>query len=66
MVKYTIIRHEEDDDAKDREVTFFPADFFSREIQHNVATEFGNSTAWHIPVSEWQEGGDRLCLMIIK
>lgn len=61
MVKYSIRQYE----PQYRDVVFFPADFFSREIQRNAAVEFGNSTAWHIPVSEWP-GRDRLCLMIVK
>lgn len=64
MVKYSIRRNEEEE-YEDREVEFFPADFFSHEIQQNVAPVFGNITAWHIPVTEWPKH-DRLCLMIVR
>ena len=63
MVAYSI-KYDEEKDCKDREVVFFPADFFSSEIQQNLTARFGDKTsAWHIPVSGWPEN-DRLCLMI--
>jgi pentatricopeptide repeat protein len=46
-------------------VTLFPADFFSREVQSNKAIRFGESMAWHFPISEWPEP-DRLCVTILR
>jgi hypothetical protein len=44
-----------------RLVEFFPADFFSREIQGNPSSD--GSLAWHFPVSEWEQH-ERLCIRI--
>ena len=47
-----------------RDVHFFPADVFSREIQANEGTVLGrNATAWHFPVTNWNEP-DRFCVAI--
>lgn len=62
IVKYDIqpyIKNEWDN----RNVTLFPADFFSREIQGNSAARLGEGTAWHFPVAEWPEP-DRLCVTL--
>jgi len=55
------------------EISFFAADFFSREIQGNPTPapfslsgqeESGNgATAWHFPVSDW-DNHERLCIRI--
>jgi hypothetical protein len=56
----------ETDEWEEKNVTLFPADYFSREIQCNPASRLpGNSTAWHFPVLEWPEP-DRLCVSIIN
>jgi hypothetical protein len=64
IVKYHIEPLENEMNDHDQ-VTLYPADFFSREIQHNKAPLLGNSTAWHIPIAEWPEP-DRLCISIIR
>jgi hypothetical protein len=63
IVKY----HIEPSNSQDspQQVTLFPADFFSREIQSNKAERFGESTAWHFPISEWPEP-ERLCVSILR
>lgn len=47
------------------EVEFFPANFFSREIQGNPpgARFGGDGLVWHLPVTEWDEH-DYLCIFI--
>ena len=63
MVAYSI-QHQNETNYKDSEVSLIPADFFSCEIQRNIAAKFGdNTTIWHVPVAGWPEH-DRLCLMI--
>lgn len=64
IVNYDI-RPYEKDEWEERNLTFFHADFFSREIQSNRAVAFGNNTAWHFPVSEWPKN-DRLCIIIAR
>lgn len=64
IVNYDIKTYE-NDEWEERHVSLFPADLFSREIQSNIAERFGNSTAWHFPVSEWPEP-DRMCVAFIQ
>lgn len=45
------------------EIQLYPADFFSREIQGNPTPNSNNATAWHLPVSEWEDN-HRLCIRI--
>jgi hypothetical protein len=60
------IQSSDTDERDEKNVTLFPADYFSREIQCNPASRLpGNSTAWHFPVLEWPEP-DRLCVSIIN
>lgn len=49
-----------DDQCADDDICFSPADFYSREIQCDMS---GESTTWHIPVSDW-ELNDRLCIRL--
>ena len=54
-----------------RDVTLFPCESFSREIQGNVGGNgstktTAKTTVWHIPVSEWSDHCERLCLSIIQ
>eukprot|EP00521_Asterionellopsis_glacialis_P010453 CAMPEP_0195309974 /NCGR_PEP_ID=MMETSP0707-20130614/39008_1 /TAXON_ID=33640 /ORGANISM="Asterionellopsis glacialis, Strain CCMP134" /LENGTH=710 /DNA_ID=CAMNT_0040374279 /DNA_START=82 /DNA_END=2214 /DNA_ORIENTATION=+ len=51
-----------DGEEQERQVEFFPADFFSREIQGNAAPD-SDATVWHFPVSEWGEH-ERLCIRL--
>ena len=53
IVNYDVAKVESDKEWDDRSVEFFPADFFSREIQGNE-DESGN-LVWHFPVSLWNE-----------
>jgi hypothetical protein len=62
IVNYSIINREASD-GDDREVKFFPADCFSREIQGNPAPLPQQNTVWHFPVQEWPRP-DRLCISI--
>jgi hypothetical protein len=63
MVNYDMSRYEEEDEwAESREVQFFPADFFSREIQGNVLKN-GKGNAWHFPVTTHDEH-NWLCVYI--
>ena len=64
IVKYHIEPLEDEKPVKNA-VTFYPADFFSREIQCNKAFRLGDSTVWHIPIAEWPEP-DRLCISVIR
>lgn len=45
-------------------VSFFPAKFFSREIQGNKLPKQNDSIVWHLPVSGWPED-DRLCISVL-
>ena len=45
---------------EDREITFTPADFTSREIQGNPSN---SAMAWHFPVKDWDKN-DRFCVRI--
>jgi hypothetical protein len=47
---------------EDVAVHFFPADFFSREIQGNLHGN-GKDMVWHFPVTDWQEPS-RFCIWI--
>lgn len=52
---------------EEREVTFAPADFTSREIQGNPSNSNGDNDngamAWHFPVRDWDKN-DRFCVRI--
>ena len=61
IVNYNISTYETEE-WEHRDARFFPADFFSREIQGNVHGK-EDGLVWHIPVSEWEEP-ERLCLWI--
>lgn len=64
IVTYSISPFEEDE-WEPRTVNFAPADSFSREIQGNPMDEkIMSRTAWHFPVSTWEERGDRFCIAI--
>lgn len=64
VTTYTISPFEENE-WEDRVVRFFPADSFSFEIQGNEIDKEGMSgTAWHFPVSEWENRKERFCLAI--
>jgi pentatricopeptide repeat protein len=60
IVKYHIDGYIRDE-WEPRQVTFFPADVFSREIQGNPHPGGSGSLVWHFPVAEWAER-DRLCV----
>ena len=45
---------EKQQDGGNYNVEFFPADFFSREIQGNQHRN-GRGLVWHFPVAEWDE-----------
>lgn len=60
IVNYNISLYEKDE-WEERQVRFFPADFFSREIQSNTLNADGR--AWHFPVAEWGDY-DRLCIRL--
>jgi anti-anti-sigma regulatory factor len=62
IVKYHIAGYLRDE-WEARQVTFFPADFFSREIQGNPHPNGVGSLVWHFPVAEWEEP-DRFCVYI--
>jgi pentatricopeptide repeat protein len=62
IVKYDIAGYLRDE-WEPREVTFFPADFFSREIQGNPHPSGVGSLVWHFPVAGWDEP-DRFCVYI--
>eukprot|EP00934_Nitzschia_sp_Nitz4_P004729 Nitzschia sp. Nitz4//scaffold205_size38804//13404//16468//NITZ4_007642-RA/size38804-augustus-gene-0.50-mRNA-1//1//CDS//3329541507//4719//frame0 len=62
VVTYDIERTQGDPWGAKPAVELHPADFFSREIQQNPTTSEG-VTAWHIPVTEWEEPS-RYCLSI--
>jgi len=53
------------DRASDKEITFQPADFFSREIQGNPSNGNNHNSVWHFPVNEWDRN-DRFCVRIPK
>jgi pentatricopeptide repeat protein len=61
VVNYDI-RSYVNDEGDSRQVQFYPADVFSREIQGNQAKNH-TGLAWHFPVSEWPEF-DRFCVAI--
>ena len=64
VVNYDIKPYVEDE-CESREVEFFPADKFSKEIQGNKAEKYeGNNMAWHFPVTGWPES-DRLCVCLV-
>lgn len=64
VVTYAISNYE-DDVWENRIVNFFPADYFSSEIQGNSFDKDGRTgTAWHIPVSGWEPRADRLCIAV--
>lgn len=55
-----------DSECVDRQITFSPADFFSREIQGNPTKNSDGAddgTAWHFPVSDWEQH-ERFCLRV--
>jgi hypothetical protein len=62
IVNYNVssITEAADGDDAEMQLTFYPADFFSREIQGNLDQE-QKGLAWHIPVMEW---GDTERLLI--
>jgi hypothetical protein len=63
IVKYGIKNYEVNE-WEERHINLVPADFFSREIQSNKVEEAGSDfTAWHFPVTGWDEP-DRLCICI--
>lgn len=49
----------------DKGLSLTPAKTFSREIQGNPAPKMGNCTAWHFPVTEWDDP-DRFCIVVDK
>eukprot|EP00934_Nitzschia_sp_Nitz4_P005014 Nitzschia sp. Nitz4//scaffold205_size38804//16476//16799//NITZ4_007643-RA/size38804-exonerate_protein2genome-gene-0.42-mRNA-1//-1//CDS//3329541510//5004//frame0 len=54
------------DKCVDNEIGFNTADFYSREIQGNDtldATGTKTGTAWHFPVSDWEEN-ESFCIRI--
>lgn len=55
-----------DDECVDRDISFSPADVFSREIQGN-STRNSDGTdggaAWHFPVSDW-DTHERFCIRL--
>jgi hypothetical protein len=51
-------------ESEQRYIEFFPADFFSREIQGNERGN-GGGLVWHLPVSEW-DGSDRFFVWIAQ
>ncbi len=53
------------DRTSDKEITFQPADFFSREIQCNRSNGNDHDIVWHFPVNEWDRN-DRFCVRIPK
>jgi len=63
IVNYKIQSYDQDEWEEERHVKFFPADFFSREIQGNEIEEGSVGKAWHFPVTGWPEH-DRLCVLI--
>ena len=58
IVNYGIAAYESDEWDEDREISFVPADFFSREIQANTNK---NGNVWHFPIGD---SNDWLCLWI--
>ncbi len=62
IVNYHVSAYEENEWTEKRQVTFSPADFFSREIQSNQL-ENSKGNVWHFPVSNWEES-HWLCLYI--
>lgn len=64
IVRYDFEPYEGDEWVEERKVLLEHADFFSHEIQGNVA--LNGATAWHIPVAEWSEEfpHDRFCISI--
>ena len=64
IVRYSLTNFEQNE-WEPREITFFPAEFFSREVQGNKMNhEEVVGTAWHFPVREWESKTDRLCIAI--
>eukprot|EP00980_Cylindrotheca_fusiformis_P017892 scaffold5682_cov140-Cylindrotheca_fusiformis.AAC.3 len=61
IVNYEVPKVEQGE-WEDRHVKFFPADFFSREIQGNT-NGIVDGTVWHFPVTEWGESS-RFCIAI--
>ena len=55
---------EERQEDGDYNVEFFPADFFSREIQGNQHSN-GRGCCWHFPVAEWSRS-DRFLIWIAQ
>lgn len=73
IVKYTIELYQ-NSEWEERNITFVPADFFSREIQGNSigtipspsrSDNHETGTAWHIPVTGWEDP-QRLCISIVQ
>lgn len=53
IVNYHVSKFDADKEWEERPVDFYPADFFSREIQDNV--DENTNRVWHFPVSDWEE-----------
>lgn len=60
IVNYDIAPYEKDEWVEEREISFVPADSFSREIQSNLHKD-GIDTVWHFPVANSAEW---LCIAI--
>lgn len=60
IVNYDIAAYEKDEWVEEREISFVPADSFSREIQSNLHKD-GIDTVWHFPVANSAEW---LCIAI--
>jgi pentatricopeptide repeat protein len=64
IVNYDI-RTRDDDESDIYKVRLYPALLFSREIQGNTATLYGQRMAWHFPVTEWPDP-ERFCVSILS
>jgi hypothetical protein len=62
VVNYAIGAYESTE-WESRNLSLFPADFFSREMQGNSHPGYAGATVWHFPVVEWDEPG-RLLIFI--
>ena len=54
IVNYNVSVSEDESNEQELKLEFYPADFFSKEIQGNLDGN-GKGLSWHIPVTEWEE-----------
>ena len=62
IVNYDIEPFIENEWEENRDASFAPAEFFSREIQGNPDA-LARVTVWHFPVTEWDDSR-RFCIFI--